>query len=397
MSNEMGAYNPKMYANEALIQLEKQLGMASRVHLGYNEERRAFRKGNTIDIRRPGTFTAQNAPSTSQDVNTETVTMTLSNYRDVKFAVPDNEYAFTGERFINDHIRPAAVALANDIDLKLNQLVRRIPHIHTVGASAFAMSDLGTAQQLMFDLNVPEDEAMTYFEVNGKARNELSILPEIAQWQGSGQDGVEVQRRGNLGMKHGANFFANQQTQTYTSGTTTDTAGAINSASVAVGDSTVAVDALGTGTITAGTSFTVAGDSQKYVVTTGGTIAGNALTITFEPTAKVAWADNAVVTFDNGVGASTAQTENCRFHRNAFALVMAPLPDYREWFAAGGEGGDGKGGRIATIQDPITGLTLRARIWLEHDSAEIKVALDCLYAVQVLDHNLALRVLRNAS
>ena len=77
MSNTLGVYNPIFYAQEALILLEKALGMAGRVHRGYDEERRTFLKGETINIRKPSTFTAQNAPSSAQDLDTGTVSLVL--------------------------------------------------------------------------------------------------------------------------------------------------------------------------------------------------------------------------------------------------------------------------------------------------------------------------------
>ena len=63
MANTLGNYNPIFYANEALIWLQKALGMASRVHLGYDAERRSVSQGQTISIRRPGSFTAQKGSS----------------------------------------------------------------------------------------------------------------------------------------------------------------------------------------------------------------------------------------------------------------------------------------------------------------------------------------------
>ena len=72
------------------------------------------------------------------------------------------------------------------------------------------------------------------------------------------------------------------------------------------------------------------------------------------------------------------------FHRNAFALAFAPLPMT----------GDGRGAMIDTITDPVTGLSLRARMWYDGDTAKNFVALDALYGMQVLDPMLAVRCLR---
>ena len=74
MANVLGNYNPEFYAQEALIQLYKALGMAGRVHRGAEQERNGSgnSKGDTINLKRPTKFTAQThvagAGSTGQDV-----------------------------------------------------------------------------------------------------------------------------------------------------------------------------------------------------------------------------------------------------------------------------------------------------------------------------------------
>ena len=47
------AYDPYFYANAALAQLNKKLGMAFFVHRDYEDEK-GMEKGSTIQIRRPG-------------------------------------------------------------------------------------------------------------------------------------------------------------------------------------------------------------------------------------------------------------------------------------------------------------------------------------------------------
>ena len=126
MANTLGVYNPIFYAQEALIWLAKNLGMAGRVHRGFERERNAFAQGDTINIRRPSIFTVGDAPATSQDLTTETVALTLAFWREVKFKLTDKELAITQDRIITDHIAPAAYALADDIDQKLVDLYKDV-------------------------------------------------------------------------------------------------------------------------------------------------------------------------------------------------------------------------------------------------------------------------------
>ena len=66
MSNTLSVYDPLFYAQEALIQLEKALGMAGRVYRGYDKNPQ--QKGSVISITKPGTFTALAAPQAAQDL-----------------------------------------------------------------------------------------------------------------------------------------------------------------------------------------------------------------------------------------------------------------------------------------------------------------------------------------
>jgi len=379
MANTLGVYNPIFYAQEALIQLEKALGMASRVYLGYDEERRSFRRGETINIRKPSTFTAQDAPSTAQDLDTETVALTLSYWREVKFKLTDKELTFTGERIINDHIRPAAYALADDIDLKLNLEYKNIPWFHDVGATP-GVSDITSTKQVLFDNNVPMAPGMIHFEIDGTLQNSFEQLAAFSQWQGAGPDGVSTQRTGSLGTKFGAEIFANQNVQDHTSGVCADSTGAIDFlAGYSKGATTIHVDGMTqNGTWTTGDSFVIAGNTQRYVVTADVVFVGveGEADIDIFPALVQDHSDNDVVT-----GSVDNHTANLMFHRNTFALAMAPLSEM----------GNELGANIASVQDPVTGLALRSRLYYVGNSSEVHVALDVLYGVKTLDPNLACR------
>ncbi|MFZ4802762.1 MAG: P22 phage major capsid protein family protein [Chlorobium sp.] len=104
-TNVLSVYDPYFYANEGLIALEASLGMAGRVYRGYDKEAKA--KGSTIEIRRPGTFVAQDAPSSDQNVEASGIEMRLDYWKEVKFSLTDKELTFTGEEIIKEHIRPA--------------------------------------------------------------------------------------------------------------------------------------------------------------------------------------------------------------------------------------------------------------------------------------------------
>ena len=388
MANTLGVYNPIFYANEALMALEKALGMAGRVYRGYDEERRAFGKGDVINIRRPSTFTAADAPATASNVTTDTVAITLNKWREVKFKLTDKELAFTGERIVNDHIRPAAYALADDIDQTLAALWIDIPWVYSLNATpGSVVADITGPRKILFDNAVPVSDGNLHYMIDSTVEANLLGVAAFTQNQGAGQLGVESQLRGTIGTRYGAEFFANQNVKTYATGAGGADVSALinNGAGYVAGTKTVAMDGVTvsiTNFIQPGDTFVITGNTQRYVVTAAeDSTAGGALAaVEFEPGLAAAVADNAVVTFDLGAATAT-RYQNLLFHKNAFAIAMAPLSEM----------GNNVGASIATITDPITGLSLRSRVFYMPDVSEVNVAIDVLYGVKTLDRQMAVR------
>lgn len=378
MANTLGVYNPTFYAQEALIQLEKALGLAGRVHRGYDEERRSFAKGETINIRRPSNFTVSNAPATAEDLATETVAITLDQWKEVKFKLSDKELAYTGERIVNDHIRPAAYALADNIDQALAAQYKNIPWHYDLSGTP-VVADITGVRAVMFDNQVPvQDFGNVHYMINGSLEAGFLGLSAFSQSQGAGDQGVNTQLRGSLGTKFGAEVFANQNTPSHTPGVCADATGAIDLvAGYAAGTTTIHIDTVTDGgTVVAGDTFVIAGNTQRYSITAGATFTGGEGDITFRPGLAAAVLDGAVVTIS-----IDAHVANLMFHKNAFALAMAPLSEM----------GNELGAKIATITDPVSGLSLRSRMYYVGNSSEVHVAIDVLYGVQTLDENLGCR------
>lgn len=377
MANFLGAYDPIFYAQEALIFLEKNLGMASRVHRGYDKSPQ--QPGSVITIRRPAQFTVNDAPGSDQDVTTEQVSISLNKWKEVKFALTDKELAYTGEQIVGEHIRPAAYALADFIDQDLLSLYKDVPWTTgTAGTPLSAVSDITTARKQLFTNKVPmNDPTALHMVIDGAAESNFLALTAFSQYQGAGDFGAQTQMSGSLGRKFGLEIFANQNVPTHTKGTCDDTALKLVGAHV-IGATSVSLDAVDgvvTGTLVPGDTFVIAGNTQRYAITNTNTAAGNAFpAVQITPALVQAYSNSAAVTVSlvNGV-------RNLTFHRDAFALAIAPLSDL----------GDGIGARIATVQDPKTGLSLRSRLWYDGNNSKVKVALDILYGVKTLNPNLA--------
>jgi hypothetical protein len=405
MANTLGNYKPEFYAQEALIQLFKALGMAGRVHRGAEQERNGAgnQKGDTINLKRPTKFTAQEhvvgTGSTTQDVIGENVSIVLNNHQEVKYKLTDRELAYTTEQIINDHITPAAYALADKIDQDLHQLGSK------VGPKAFISGTASSAfitgpRKVLRNNEVPMDSGMVHYLVDSgleAAFLDLGIFHE-ARITGEGANQAALMN-GSLGQRFGVEVFATQNadvdvaaltsTATASNGSGDNVLAVNNAGGYSANVSTIAVNGgTGSQTLQIGDTFTIAGDPTVYTLTANTTLSGGAGTITFYPALRRNTANGAVVTFKllNAIE-EAAHVRNLMFHRNAFALAFAPLPMT----------GDGRGAEMATVTDPTTGLSVRARMWYDGATASNFVALDALYGTQVLDPMLAVQVKRAAT
>lgn len=377
MPNTLSVYDPLFYATEAITALRNSLGMARTVFRGYDKNPQE--RGSVINIPVPSTFSALNAPSTAQDLAAGSVAITLDQWKEVKFALTDKELSFTGEQIIADHIRPAAYALANEMDGSLAALAKGIPWFHDVAGTA-VVADVVSARKILFDNKVTLDPERMFMMVDSDMEADLLNNSAFTQWQGSGPTGEAAQIAGYLGTRYGMNIFASQNVSSHVKGTANAAALAVV-ANTAAGAKIIDLDAVAVvGTLVPGDTFVIAGNTQRYVITNTTTAAANTFTgVTFEPGLAAAVLATAVVTVSlDDHKAAVA------FHRDAFALAMAPLSRL----------GAQLGAQIESVTDPQTGISIRSRLYYEGNSSAVHVALDVLYGVKVLDPNKAVR-LRN--
>jgi hypothetical protein len=378
-TNTLGNYNETFFAQEALIQLEKSLGMASRVFRGYNADPQT--KGTTISIRRPAYFTATAAPATQMDLPTESVNITLNKWYEVKFGLTDKDLALSSDRIISDHIRPAAVAIADQVDKDLNALYVDIPWYSTL-TSTPVIADIANVWKVMFDNKVPMNDGNLNFEIGGTAQ--VAFMSALSAAAMVTQD--TTLRNGSLGRLYSFDMFANQNVPSHTSGVAADAIGAVDfgsgsTAVYAAGLSAMHIDSITSGaTLLKGDSFSLDGHTQRYVLTANAVESSGDADIAFAPPLKDAVDENTVITFHISA-TGVAKVQNLAFHRNAFALAMAPLS------TLGGQ----LGAKIGIASDPITNLALRSRMYYDGDNSQVIVALDALYGVKTLDCNLAVR------
>ena len=398
MPNYVDPYKPVFYAQEALIAIENALGMAKRVHRGYENERRSYGKGDTIQITKPGTFSTQaGGNGTIGDLNPTKVDIELTTWREVKFGLTDQEMAYTSDKIIADHIGPAAYALAAYVEADLAGLYKYVPWSYNL-ASTITSADLIGARKVLRDVagNII-DTNLVHMGIDSTLEAAFLGLNLFSSVDAAGAAANQSLLGGSLGTRFGVEPFVQQGMTQHTSGTIIsadgDVAGAL-AADAKERDTTISVSGFanggGTETLAAGDSFVIAGNTQRYVVTEDTAMAGGANAAVPIYPAIVADADSgAVVTVEKKSGTvySDAYYPNILFHKNAFALGMAPLPDYSN---------AGVGVQMFTVLDPQTGLSVRARTAYNDQYAKMVVTLDILYGIKCLDPNLAVIARRDA-
>ncbi len=136
-----------------------------------------------------------------------------------------------------------------------------------------------------------------------------------------GDDAGMALRNATLGDRYGLKFIVDPLLGAFARG---DVAGTVLlKGAVAVGQTSVPMDAFtNAGTVYAGTTFTVAGDTTRYTVTEDATVSsGKEATLKIIPAITAITADNAEVTFE------AAGFMNLAFHPGATAgAIVAPEP-----------------------------------------------------------------------
>lgn len=342
-------------------------------------------KGNTLTIPKSATQAVTDvtpAPTDPSNVDhtVDSVTLTIDQHRKTFFHLTDQEATQVSENgYVPLQMSEAFRSLANDVNDKIHALSVDFYSITgTAGTTPFGSNanDLIAARKLLKTQLAPRGE---YIAVMDHAAEEN--LLQLAQITDADRRGSAVSiNSGEVNTVLGTRIFADHAVDTFDPGTLSDgtnMSALVNNASVSVGDTSLAVDETSlTGTVNKGTIFTVAGDTQQYVVTANATAATNAATVSFTPAAKVAWADNAQVTF---FGVGTDYVDNMVFHPDAmgiaFAEPAAMLGDTANSFV---------------VRDPVTGIPIRVIAKPQH--YQTSFYLDILYGVATIRREYGTRI-----
>lgn len=377
MSNDLTILMPKILARGMKV-LRQQCWMPRLVNGDYSKE--FAKKGATVNI-------PVSVPQTAADVvpsnvspapankTPTTIPLTLDYWKMTDFGLDDRDRGNinASENFIPMQVEEAFKALANAVNISIwAQYTGVWAYVGTAGTNPFIVSSalstdtLLAARQTLHTNLSPRDNRRFVMDFAAEAKA-LSI-PAFMDAEKTA-DGGHAKAEGEIGKKLGFWNFADDHVPTHTKGVAGTVL--IDQADVAIGDTDVHLDGLTT-KASVGDIFTVAGDTQTYVVVTASDLSTADGDITFQPAAKVAWANDAAVTF------KATHVVNMAFHRDAFAFATRVLET------------DNDVEFSYTMQDPLTGLTCRMEKVRQHKQSAYQI--DMLWGTKLIDARKACRV-----
>jgi len=311
---------PTVVAKMSLLALVNNWVFGALVHKDYSKEFKHV--GEDVTVRNPATLTAVefdgDLTGQFQNVVESSITVSMDTILTVPVQITQKEMTLDIVNFNEQIVIPACQALADKVDEKIALLYKDVQWYQDA-SSTTALSDITALRKIMTDNKVLQ--RMRYGVLSPLTFASLLNLSEFRDLEKTGE--TAVLKEASMGRRFGFELFESQNIQHHTIGTT-DEAVALNG-DHAAGATSLTLSGCGTGTINKGTILTFTGySSERQVVTADATISGNAATVTVSPGLTEAIVDTTVITL-HGDDANTASKENLFFHKNAFAMVSAPL------------------------------------------------------------------------
>ena len=376
MPNSLSNLIPRLLAR-GLLALREQAIMPRLVNLDYSSE--GAMRGSTIDIPISNTFTATDVapsmtPASAQDSTPGLVQIALDQWKEVPFFITDKQRLeiMESESFLPMNVSETVRALANSMDGYIHsQYVDVYGYVGVAGDTPFStIADVVNARAALNRQLAPMGNRRMV--LNPDAEAHLLQIPAMSDLEKTGDQEVKIE--GMLGRKFGFDFFQSTNVVTHVAGT----AASITVASTtALGATSLDILASVAGTLRRGDVFSIAGNTQTYVVTSANaTYTSTKAAITISPPLV------AIASSGSDVSKRASHVVNLAFQREAFAFVNRPL--------AGVGGGPELGSIISQMTDPVSGLTMRMEV-TRHNKQE-RFAVDVLYGAKAVRPALAVRV-----
>lgn len=377
---------PDVIAREALVLLQSNLVATRLFSRRYEADLNSGAKvGDTVRIRRRSEGVVDEYTGSSvtvRDIVETNTSLTLEKHFDATIKITDRQRTLDLVDFSEQVLAPRMVELGERIDTYALDKLRDIPNPAGPSESAPAalpnsISAMALVEKTLNDLKVPMNPRFQIASTEYKAT--LLGVDSFVEVDKSGAD--NALRLAEIGPIMGFATFMGQNTPTATFTSGTQTSGVVDGA-VAAGAVSLSYDGGGvaTGTLLVGDIVNITGYGN-VVVSTNDTAVTSAGTLAVKEPFREAIADNTTFTVYDG-GGNTRQLHGAVFHPDCLAFVSAPLD-----LPVGAE--------AAYIQDPASGLSIRAVYDYDRDLKSDVLSLDILVGAAMVDGRLGAQIIKN--
>ncbi len=364
---------PTVIAREAVMLLVENLVASS---LPYRDETATFtaaKRGDTVQIKKPATFTAQEftAAIVPQDAVQSKVDVTIEKHFDVSFEVGVKERTLSIEDFSKDLIAPASSAIAKGFNAYIISKYKGF-YLHTTGAFPTTIAGLSKITEIM-DVGLFPLESRKAV-ISPSAKSKLISIAEFHNASIRGELARGSLQEAQIGRAMGIDWSMDQQIATHTAGTFSSGTPSTNGAVLAGATTMNITGGAGTETLKEGDLFTVADAAGQYVFTADKTATAGAITgATFYPAAPV----GGFLT-GKAITILASHKNNVAMHPNAIALATPPLAL--------------PSGAAQAAHATYKGLTIRVVMGYNITSKIETCSLDILAGAKVIQPELGLRI-----
>ena len=332
-----------------------------------NCENSYSKKGDVVQVKKPPMYTADEFGDSIniQDVNEESVLVTLDKIADVSVELTAKEMALNLSDFTKQVLEPAAIAISEKINKDGLALYSDIPYISgQAGETPSGISAFADAARVLNENKAPFSERACVWNSAALANFQSDVNIVNAEKCGS----TKALRNGAIGRLIGFDNYMSHQIIDHKKGSVT---GSLTIAEEAAAGANVISVSCTSGNLVKGDILTING--KTYTVKKDVTADAGKMSVELYPAVpKEGFEAKAEVTLTDN------HTANLAFHKNAFGFISRPLEKAR-----GAE----------SYVTSYNGITLRVTFAYDIATKKQTMSVDTLYGFKTLYPELAVRVL----
>jgi len=335
---------PAIIAKEAALQLVNNLVFARLANKQFKADF-GMKVGDTVSYRKPVRFQSTSGATLNLSNVTETSDTIVINSREhVAWPFFSKDLTLTVDEYTERYIKPAAIALANKVDLDGAGLYKDVYNTVGVATGSVDFDSMLDAKQKMTEFSVPQNDRFCAL----RPASSRSLLGSLTANVFQPSLVEDITKEASVGRLAGFDLFESQNALNHTAGTAATITLASNPAE---GATTVSLTAGTPGTLLKGDVITFEacnainpvnyqdlGYAAQFVVTADVSVT-TATSVSISPALK----SSASGAYQNVTALPTTGADevtllashkaNLAFQRNAFSLVTVPIdtPDGVVW------------------------------------------------------------------